>query len=99
LPVVTQLTSEPSRSADAPTAALPPDWFAALGVMTTFSAPAQPRVGPPHFVYRGSADEHLRGQSCYPDPDSLAHGETRGVIMACGCRLIVPWWTLEPARP
>ena len=64
-----------------------------LGV---YSAPARPRVGPARFIYRGSADEHLRGQFCYPDPDQMAtNGECR-VIMSCGCRVTVPWASLEP---
>lgn len=57
---------------------------------------AQPRLGPPNFIYRGTADEHLRGQSCHIDPDSDTQGDTRAVIMACGCHVVVPWWTLEP---
>jgi hypothetical protein len=53
----------------------------------------RPRVGPPSLVYRGAADEHLRGQGCYPEHDD--GGENRTVIFACGCRANVPWWTLE----
>ncbi len=68
------------------------DWLTPYGVVVE---PVQPRLDAPRFTYRGNADEHLRGQSCYAQPESL-DDESVSVIMACGCRLTVPWWTLEP---
>jgi hypothetical protein len=47
-------------------------------------------------VYRGPGDEHLRDQPCYPlMPVESAEDELE-VVMACGCRSIVPRWMLEP---
>lgn len=84
-------TLEPPIATSAPT-----EWLTPFGIA---SSPTQPRVGPPRFIYRGKADEHLIDQPCYPDPDIITTDESRGVIMACGCRLVVPWWTLESANP
>jgi hypothetical protein len=55
----------------------------------------QPRVGEPRLRYRGFGDPHWRGQPCYLIGQSPAQAEERSVIMACGCRASVPWWTLE----
>ncbi len=98
MPAVTQLPSTSPTSPGAATQTAPPEWFTPFGIVTNFSEPTRPRVGPPTFIYRGSADEHLRGQSCYPETDILPAGESQRVIMACGCRLVVPWWTLEPIK-
>ncbi|MBV8715933.1 MAG: hypothetical protein JO020_03195 [Chloroflexi bacterium] len=54
----------------------------------------QPRVAAPTFVYRGYAEAHLRGQSCHVV--GAAKADERMVVMACGCQVSVPWWTLEP---
>ena len=60
--------------------------------------PPDARLAPPGttltFVYRGYADSHLRGQTCRVL--GAASADERSVAMACGCRISVPWWTLEP---
>jgi hypothetical protein len=55
---------------------------------------AQSRTAQPTKVYRGDADEHWRGQTCHIVGAS-AEGELV-IVLACGCRGSVPWWTLEP---
>jgi hypothetical protein len=60
-------------------------------------AAAKPRHTRPAFVYRGYAEPHWRGQTCYLV--SEIRTDERLVVMACGCRASVPWWTLEPIRP
>jgi hypothetical protein len=55
-----------------------------------------PHVVPPSFTYRGYGDPHWRGQRCYLiGPANL---EEREIVLACGCRASVPWWTLEPVE-
>ncbi len=54
-----------------------------------------PRIQRPRYVYKGSGDPHWQGQSC--EIDTLAEPDlvSPTVILACGCRASVPWWTLE----
>lgn len=54
------------------------------------------RLEPGTFIYRGSGDAHLRGQHCHLANQAEGDAGERWVIMACGCSLRVPWWTLEP---
>jgi hypothetical protein len=53
------------------------------------------RVERPAFVYRGYADPHWKGQFCHLEAVTDTH--VRVVVMSCGCRTSVPWWTLDPA--
>jgi hypothetical protein len=69
------------------------DWESPAGSAGTSSAP---RVEQPAFVYRGSGDEHLRGQPCHITARPARSADERIVIMACGCEVSVPRWTLEP---
>jgi hypothetical protein len=50
----------------------------------------------PAFIYRGYAEPHLRGQTCHLIGENAP--EERLVVMACGCRASVPWWTLDPIQ-
>jgi hypothetical protein len=71
--------------------AAPSDWEAAAGPIDTS---ASARAAQPTKVYRGHTDEHWRGQTCH-----VVGASTQGelnIILACGCRASVPWWTLEP---
>jgi hypothetical protein len=67
------------------------DWEAPAGPV---QVGARPRVTPPAFLYHGYGDPHWRGQTCHLVGSTEA--EHRTVILACGCRVSVPWWTLEP---
>jgi len=65
---------------------------------TADSDHVRPRVDAPPFRYRGLAEPHWRGQGCYPAELEATQADQRVVIMACGCRASVPWWTLEQIR-
>jgi hypothetical protein len=54
-------------------------------------------AGEPRFIYRGVADQHWRGQPCHLTWEASTDPDERIVVMACGCRASVPWWTLETA--
>jgi len=54
------------------------------------------RVAAPPFRYTGSGDPHWQGQPCHVDAQATTDAGKRVIIMACGCRASVPWWTLEP---
>jgi hypothetical protein len=56
---------------------------------------AAARLERPVFVYVGLGDPHWTGQSCYLE--AVSDSSERVVIMSCGCRASVPWWTLDPA--
>ena len=70
------------------------DWETPSGPV---DAAAKPRHTRPAFVYRGYAEPHWRGQTCHLIGEMRT--EERLVVMACGCRASVLWWTLEPIRP
>jgi hypothetical protein len=57
---------------------------------------ARARLEAPTLTYYGLGEEHWRGQKCHPIDEPGTDLEERVVIMACGCRASVPWWTLEP---
>jgi hypothetical protein len=69
------------------------DWETPSGPV---EADAEPRAMAPGFTYRGYGEAHWRGQTCHlvgaTQPDEWT------VVLACGCRASVPWWTLEPIR-
>jgi len=67
------------------------DWESPCGPV---AAQARPRYARPAYTYRGHGDAHWYGQACHvvgaTSPDE------RLIILACGCRARVMWWTLEP---
>ena len=69
------------------------DWETPCGPV---DVPAKSRDTAPAFIYRGYAEPHWRGQTCHLIGEITT--EERVVVMACGCRAYVPWWTLEPIR-
>ena len=50
------------------------------------------------YRYAGAADPHLSGQPCaiMAAPGTGTELEKYGVAFACGCREVVPGWTLSP---
>ena len=67
------------------------DWETPSGPV---DAAAKPRQARPAFMYRGYAEPHWRGQTCHLIGEIRT--DERLVVMACGCRASVPWWTLAP---
>ena len=50
------------------------------------------------FRYVGHADPHLTGQPCDVVPGARTSTDVDSfvVVFACGCREVVPGWTLTP---
>lgn len=67
------------------------DWETPAGPL---EAAAKPRHTSAAFIYRGYAESHWHGQTCHLIAENAP--EERVIVMACGCRASVPWWTLEP---
>ena len=82
-----------SKAVDAPLQLESLDWEGGSGPIDTS---ATPRSATPTKVYRGFADEHWRGQTCHVVGASAA--DELIIVLACGCRGSVPWWTLEPIQ-
>jgi hypothetical protein len=87
-------TREPAaRQPSGASAEFASDWEMAAGPS---NISVRARSTAPQFHYRGYGDAHWRGQSCYLVGSHAAQPEHRTVIMACGCKACVPWWTLDP---
>ena len=50
------------------------------------------------FCYAGDSDLHLSGQPCDVLPGASESTDARSYVVAfaCGCREVVPGWTLSP---
>jgi hypothetical protein len=54
------------------------------------------------YHYAGNAEPHLTGQPCdvvATSNDESAEVDSYLVAFACGCREVVPGWTLSPNSP
>ena len=67
------------------------DWESPTGPLEASASPRCERHG---FIYVGYGDPHWRGQPC--DLVGVTNAFERQVTLACGCRITVPWWTLDP---
>jgi hypothetical protein len=66
------------------------DWEASAGAPDRTRA----RVGPLAYTYLGAGDAHWQGQRC--GVQSAEDGDGYHVVFGCGCRAVVPVWTLAP---